>query len=54
MEGSTTVLNSDNTTGELILTNLMESDFGTYVCEVSNALQTNNASINLEQASKRL
>ena len=53
-EGSTTVIDSDNITGELILTNIVESDFGTYVCEVSNALQTNTASINLEQASKRL
>ena len=54
MEGSTDVLNSDNTTGELNLTNIEVSDFGTYVCAVSNALQSSTASITLEQASKYL
>ena len=54
MEGNTTVLNSDSTTGELILTNIMESDFGTYICEVSDVLTSGTASISLEQASKSL
>ena len=52
MQGSSTILNSDNTTGILALMDITASDFGTYVCEVSNDLTTSSANTSLELASK--
>ena len=52
MQGSSTILNSDNTTGILTLMDITASDFGTYVCEVSNDLATSSANTSLELASK--
>ena len=50
LEGNTTVLNSDNTTGTLELTDIQENEFGTYVCTVTNDLGTTTSEVTLEQA----
>ena len=50
MQGSSTVLNSDNTTGILALMDITASDFGTYVCEVSNDLGMATSDVILEEA----
>ena len=52
MEGSDTTINTDTSTGILTLTNFMEDQFGTYMCNVSNVLGNGLNSINIEQASK--
>ena len=49
---STDILNTNTSSGILTLTNIVESDFGTYTCEVFNALGDDAESIVLEQASK--
>ena len=49
---STDILNTNTSVGILTLTNIVESDFGTYTCEVINALGDDAESIVLEQASK--
>ena len=50
MEGSTTVLNSDNTTGTLELADIQENQFRTYVCTVTNDLGMATSEVILEQA----
>ena len=50
MQGSSTILNSDNTTGILALMDITASDFGTYVCEVSNDLGMATSDVLLEEA----
>ncbi|CAI8053582.1 hypothetical protein GBAR_LOCUS29303 [Geodia barretti] len=50
IEGSTTVLNSDNTTGTLELADIQENQFGTYVCTVTNDLGMATSEVILEQA----
>ena len=50
MQGSSTILNSDNTTGILALMDITASDFGTYVCEVSNYLGMATSDVILEEA----
>ena len=50
MEGSTTVLNSDNTTGTLELGDIQENQFGTYVCTVTNDLGMAASEVILQQA----
>ena len=50
MEGSTTVLNSDNTTGTLELGDIQENQFGTYVCTVTNDLGMATSEVILQQA----
>ena len=52
MQGSTHILNSDNSTGTLELLNIAESQFGTYTCTVSNALGEGVSNVTIEQASK--
>ena len=54
VEGSDTTINTDTSTGILTLTNFMESQFGTYICNVSNVLGNEVNSITVEQASKLL
>ena len=49
---STDILNTNTSSGILTMTNIVESDFGTYTCEVFNALGDDAESIVLEQASK--
>ena len=49
MQDSDIILNSDNTTGILMLTSITEAEFGTYVCTVSNALGMATSDIALEQ-----
>ena len=49
---STDILNTNTSSGILTLTNIVESDFGIYTCEVFNALGNDAESIVLEQASK--
>ena len=50
MEGSTTVINSDNTTGTLELADIQENQFGTYVCTVTNDLGMATSEVILQQA----
>ena len=50
LEGSTTVLNSDNTTGTLELGDIQENQFGTYVCTVTNDLGMATSEVILQQA----
>ena len=50
IEGSTTVLNSDNITGTLELADIQENQFGTYVCTVTNDLGMATSEVILEQA----
>ena len=50
MEGSTTVLNSDNTIGTLELGDIQENQFGMYVCTVTNDLGMATSEVILEQA----
>ena len=52
MQDSDIILNSDNTTGVLILTSITGAEFGTYVCTVSNNLANTTANIDVIQASK--
>ena len=54
MQGSTDVLNSDNSTGTLELLNIAESQIGTYICTVSNDLGEGVSNITVEQASKSI
>ena len=55
IEGNNTdILNTNTSSGILTLTNIVESDFGTYTCEVFNAMGNDAESIVLEQASKLL
>ena len=55
IEGNNTdILNTNTSSGILTFTNIVESDFGTYTCEVFNALGNDAESIVLEQASKLL
>ena len=51
MQGNSTILNSDNSTGILNLTDIGVSDFTAYTCTVSNALGSGESSITLEQGS---
>ena len=50
MEGSTVVLNTDDTTGSLDLVNIQEDQFGTYLCTVTNSLGTATGEVTLERA----
>ena len=50
MEGSSVVLNTDNTTGSLDLVNIQEDQFGTYLCTVTNSLGTATGEVTLERA----
>ena len=52
MQGSTDVLNNDTTVGILQLPDIEESQFGTYICSVSNALGMDAISVTIEQASQ--
>ena len=54
MQGSSTILNSDNSTGTLELVDIQESQFGTYTCTVTNDLGEGTDSVDLEQASKSI
>ena len=53
MEGSDTTINTDTSTGILTLTNFMEDQFGTYMCNVSNILGDGVSNITIEQAGKQ-
>ena len=52
MEGSDTTININTSTGILTLTNFMEDQFGTYICNVSNVLGSEVNSITVVQASE--
>ena len=52
VESNDTTINTDNSTGILTLTNFMEGQFGTYICNVSNVLGNGISNITVEQASK--
>ena len=52
MEGNDTTINTDTSTGILTLTNVMEDQFGTYICNVSNVLGNGVSNITVVQASK--
>ena len=52
MEGNDTTINTDTSTGILTLTNFMESQYGTYICNVSNVLGNGMSNITVEQACK--
>ena len=52
MQGSTEVLNSDTSMGRLKLLEIKESQFGTYICSVSNALGIGASNVTIEQASE--
>jgi len=52
MEGNDTTINTDTSTGMLTLTNVTEDQFGTYICNVSNALGDGVSNITVVQASK--
>ena len=52
MEGNDTTINTDTSTGILALTNFMEGQFGTYICNVSNGFGDGVSNITIEQASK--
>ena len=54
MQGSADVINSDNSTGTLELLNIAESQIGTYICTVSNAVGEGVSNITIEQASKSI
>ena len=54
MQGSSTILNSDNSTGTLELGDIQESQFGTYMCTVTNDLGEGTDCVDLEQASKSI
>ena len=45
MEGNDTTINTDTSKGILTLTNVTEDQFGTYICNVSNALGDGVSSI---------
>ena len=51
MQGNSTILNSNTSTGILNLTDIGESDFTAYTCTVSNTLGSDESSITLEQGS---
>ena len=52
MEGNDTTIITDTSTGILTLTNFTEDQFGTYICNVSNALGDKVSNITVVQASK--
>ena len=52
MEGNDTTINTNTSTGILILTNFMDGQFGTFICNVSNVLGNGMSNITVEQASK--
>ena len=52
MEGSTDIINTDNSTGILTLTDITLTDFGTYTCNVSNTLGNTESDVSLQQASE--
>ena len=52
MEGNDTTINTDTSTGTLTLTNFMEDQFGTYICNVSNVLGNEMRNITVERASR--
>ena len=52
MEGNDTTINTDTSKGILTLTNFMESQYGAYICNVSNDLGDGVSNITIEQASK--
>ena len=52
MEGNDTTINTDKSTGMLTLTNITEDQFGTYICNVSNALGDGVSNTTVVQASK--
>ena len=52
MQGSTDVLNNDTSMGILQLLEIKESQFGTYICSVSNALGMDASNVTIEQASE--
>ena len=54
VEGSDTTINTDTSTGILTLTNFMEGQFGTYICNVSNDVGYGMNNITIEQASKSI
>ena len=54
MQGNSTVLNSNNSTGTLELVDIQESQFGTYTCTVTNDLGEGTDSVDLERASKSI
>ena len=49
-EGSNTILNSNTSTGILFLTDIMASEIGTYVCNVSNIVGNGLSNITIELA----
>ena len=52
MQGSSDILNSDTSDGILELMDIQESQFGTYICTVSNDLGVGENNVTIEQASK--
>ena len=52
IQGNSDILNSDTSSGILELMDIQESQFGTYICTVSNALGVGVSSTVIEQASK--
>ena len=52
VQGSSDILNNDQNTGILELMNIHESQFGIYICNVSNALGTGTSKVTIERASK--
>ena len=51
-EGNETIINTDTSTGILTLIHLMEDQYGTYICNVSNVLGSEVNSITVVQASE--
>ena len=52
IQGNSEILNSDTSSGILELMDIQESQFGTYICTVSNALGVGVSNTVIEQASK--
>ena len=52
MQGSSDILNSDISDGILELTDIQESQFGTYICTVSSAIGVGVSSVTIERTSK--
>ena len=52
MQGISDILNNDTSSGVLVLTDIVLTDFGTYICNVSNIFGSSTSDINLEQGGK--
>ena len=52
MQGISDILNSDTSSGILVLTDIALTDFGTYICNVSNIFGSSTSDANLEQGGK--